>query len=559
MAGNLQEFEDQLQQEELVKDREEQLPGATDDEFTVDGILYRKDPDGIVFEFDPEKRAWFPKIDEDFIANYQMNYGTDTQSSVATSLAVATKSAGATTSVAATPAFAADYWTNPPEDINSEEYRLWYEQYCNYFYPPQPDAISSDVNTTELTVPGVGMETAGSIVGGGVENVHEEKTGGTAGKKRKKDKKDLVNQKPAEPPAWFELEDDKNTNVYVSGLPEDVTEDEYKEFMSKVGVVAFDPILRKPKLKLYTNADGTYKGDGRCCYIKPESVDLALQILDGADIRGHIISVEHARFELKGQYDPSKKRRKMTKQEKKKFREKQEKILGWQPEKPADARPRHERVVVIKHAFKPEQFEKEPQQLTEISADFREECKKYGDVRKVTVYDRHPEGVVTITFRQPEEADLCIAAVNRRWFAGQILDAANWDGKTKYLIKETQEEMEKRISQWHNFLEEDSKLSATDDGKKNDGKSETESGTNGIVAKDVSGKTEETEDITTEAKSGGTPAKAETESEKVEKETESDAETVRNSGLESCSGDGGVVGLEDDAEMEVGKDCIDTN
>jgi len=32
-------------------------------------------------------------------------------------------------------------------------------------------------------------------------------------------------------------------------------------------------------------------------------------------------------------------------------------ILGWQPEKSLDSRPRHERVVIIKHAFLPEEFE----------------------------------------------------------------------------------------------------------------------------------------------------------------------------------------------------------
>jgi len=32
-------------------------------------------------------------------------------------------------------------------------------------------------------------------------------------------------------------------------------------------------------------------------------------------------------------------------------------ILGWQPEKSLDTRPRHERVVVIKYAFRPEEFE----------------------------------------------------------------------------------------------------------------------------------------------------------------------------------------------------------
>jgi len=68
--------------------------------------------------------------------------------------------------------------------------------------------------------------------------------------------------------AWFEVEDEKNSNVYVTGLPEDITIEEFKEFMTKVGVIAYDPIYRKPKVKLYANPDGTYKGDGRCCYIK---------------------------------------------------------------------------------------------------------------------------------------------------------------------------------------------------------------------------------------------------------------------------------------------------
>jgi len=68
--------------------------------------------------------------------------------------------------------------------------------------------------------------------------------------------------------AWFEVNEDKNPNVYVTGLPTDITEEEFTELMTKVGLVALDPILRKPKLKLYKNSDDSYKGDGRCCYIK---------------------------------------------------------------------------------------------------------------------------------------------------------------------------------------------------------------------------------------------------------------------------------------------------
>jgi len=74
--------------------------------------------------------------------------------------------------------------------------------------------------------------------------------------------------------AWFEVEGEKNSNVYVTGLPEDVTLEEFKEFMTKVGVIAYDPIYRRPKVKLYTNPDGSFKGDGRCCYIKVQMMSL---------------------------------------------------------------------------------------------------------------------------------------------------------------------------------------------------------------------------------------------------------------------------------------------
>ena len=35
-----------------------------------------KDPnDGMVYEYDEAKKAWFPKLDSDFMAVYQLNYG----------------------------------------------------------------------------------------------------------------------------------------------------------------------------------------------------------------------------------------------------------------------------------------------------------------------------------------------------------------------------------------------------------------------------------------------------------------------------------------------------
>ena len=41
-------------------------------------------------------------------------------------------------------------------------------------------------------------------------------------------------------PTWFEMEENKNRNVYVSGLPLDITVEEFVELMSKCGIVMED-------------------------------------------------------------------------------------------------------------------------------------------------------------------------------------------------------------------------------------------------------------------------------------------------------------------------------
>jgi RNA recognition motif-containing protein len=67
--------------------------------------------------------------------------------------------------------------------------------------------------------------------------------------------------------AWFDINDDKNTNVYVSGLPFDITDEEFEQLMSKYGIIMKDPITHKLKVKLYRDENNEVKGDGRCCYL----------------------------------------------------------------------------------------------------------------------------------------------------------------------------------------------------------------------------------------------------------------------------------------------------
>lgn len=85
-----------------------------------------------------------------------------------------------------------------------------------------------------------------------------------------------------------------------------------------------DPRTNKPKVKFYKDEQGNLKGDATCCYIKKESVELALQILDGWDLNGHKVRVERAKYELKGEFDPAKKKQKLSAAQKKRFLENQQ-------------------------------------------------------------------------------------------------------------------------------------------------------------------------------------------------------------------------------------------
>ena len=64
------------------------------------------------------------------------------------------------------------------------------------------------------------------------------------------------------------MSDKDNTNVYVSGLPSDITPPEFIEMMAKYGLIMNDPRTKKPKAKLYMDENGQPKGDARCCFIK---------------------------------------------------------------------------------------------------------------------------------------------------------------------------------------------------------------------------------------------------------------------------------------------------
>lgn len=56
--------------------------------------------------------------------------------------------------------------------------------------------------------------------------------------------------------------------MYVSQLPESLTEQQFVDMMQKCGLVLKDPETAEYKVKLYKDAHGKFKGDALCTYIK---------------------------------------------------------------------------------------------------------------------------------------------------------------------------------------------------------------------------------------------------------------------------------------------------
>jgi len=254
---------------------------------------------------------------------------------------------------------------------------------------------------------------------------------------------------------WFEEEEAKSTKVYVSNLPNSITEESFVELMSKCGMVEFDVRTKKPKVKLYKDGDGVPKGDGLCSYIKTESVQLALTILDGSDVEGNVISVERAKFEMKGEYDPSLKPKKLTKKQIEKAKKQKEKLFAWIPDKMKGERAKHEKVIVIKNMFEVEDLDRDPGLILDYSNRIRSQSSKFGTVTKVCLYDKHPEGVCQVFFKDPSEADMAVQMLNGRLFGKKIMTVETWDGKSKYKTEESKQEESERLKQWEKYLEDE--------------------------------------------------------------------------------------------------------
>ncbi|CZS99103.1 hypothetical protein WAI453_008372 [Rhynchosporium graminicola] len=342
-----------------------------------------------------------------------------------------------------------------PEDFDSDD-RISFSKLDNKFVLVQPDGTEFEFdNAIKRWIPIVDEalleEQQKAYVVAGVdeaepvdalkrkrkkEYVNGEDEGGRAVKAPKKAKAPL----PPRP----------NTAVYVTGLPHDATVEEVHEvFSRKCGVIAEEIDSGKPRIKLYMDDKGDFKGDALVVFFKAPSVEMAITLLDDTEFRfgdrsGGTMRVQAAESSYKkvqhtdgGDQAVEKKKTSMKDKQKiiKKTQKLDAKLADWGDEEPSsivETSSRWDKVVILKHMFTLAELAEDSAAILDIKEDIREECSKLGEVTNVVLFDLEEEGIASVRYANAEAAKACVDLMDGRSFAGQKVVAYISDGKEQF-------------------------------------------------------------------------------------------------------------------------------
>lgn len=232
----------------------------------------------------------------------------------------------------------------------------------------------------------------------------------------------------------------ENPNVYISGLPPDVTAEELEPLFQRAGVLKLDPDTGEPKIRIYEAADGKgCKGDALITYANAASVELAIEFLHEHELRPRTrICVQQADFEehAKEANLPSSELKALAAARKPdpnraKYlaaKNAQLEAVSWSGDMDDGS---GRRIVLLKHMFSLKEAEADgPGYYVELADEVREECAKIGQVIKVTPIEGHKQGVICVKFKASCEAEECIRVMDGRYFGGQTVEASFYDGRT---------------------------------------------------------------------------------------------------------------------------------
>lgn len=232
--------------------------------------------------------------------------------------------------------------------------------------------------------------------------------------------------------------------MYATSIPLNADEEEVKQVFSRCGMIAEEIDSGKSRIKMYEDAQGQFKGDALVVYFRPESVKLAVQMLDDSDFRpgergpDGKMRVQVADFSYKKQTDVPEKAKSNPRDKQKIIKKTQKmnsKLADWDDDDPSamqETSSRWDKVVILKHMFTLEELDEDPAAMLEIKEDIREECEKLGQVTNVQLFDKEPDGVASVRFGNATAAQACVRLMNGRWFDERQLQAYIATGAEKF-------------------------------------------------------------------------------------------------------------------------------
>mmetsp|Transcript_24602 Transcript_24602/g.29624 ORF Transcript_24602/g.29624 Transcript_24602/m.29624 type:complete len:396 (+) Transcript_24602:120-1307(+) len=199
----------------------------------------------------------------------------------------------------------------------------------------------------------------------------------------------------------------ENTSCYVSGLPASYqNEPTLRQLFDQYGKVT--------KVKMYPD-----QASALIVFAEVSSVHLVIKGLNSSLLDNINISVKPMHSELET-IDVSIAR----------FDSKQEPYqLGHNDDLPGLCQSAFRPLVLLRHLYDPVQCKHSPSFLTELEAEIGQECSRYGSVLAVHAPKAHP-GCVAVTFETIKAAEICVHAMNGRWFDNVQIIAerlGNWE------------------------------------------------------------------------------------------------------------------------------------
>lgn len=223
----------------------------------------------------------------------------------------------------------------------------------------------------------------------------------------------------------------KNSAVYITGLPKDVTKKEIHEVFKKAGIIKIDAETTEPKIKIYRDEQNNVKGDALVTYVYKQSVDIAIKYFDNFYFRQDcVIHVEKAQFNNKKRTVEMSKEEIMIKKKRiMAAKYEQMRLQKWGE----DTLTRNKKkVIIFRNVFSFDEARKYDEGdpfYDFIKKIIETAISKYTSKVKVFPIPKHPNGIVCVKCKGEEEAEMLITCFNDMILNDNKIEVYAYDGK----------------------------------------------------------------------------------------------------------------------------------